>query len=78
VQTRAFTSRPPIITLPDCRLGRKRRLVRLLEWLTLCPYCGPLPQISHLLAMVDSLSDGREPRLAGGSGDAGLYHSSLR
>jgi hypothetical protein len=32
-------------------LGRKRRLVRTFEWLTLCPYCGPLPQIAHFLAM---------------------------
>src|SRR4030081_2974935 len=29
------------------RLGRKRRLVLMLEWLTLCPTCAPLPLSSH-------------------------------
>jgi uncharacterized alkaline shock family protein YloU len=41
-----------MLTLPVWRFGRNRRLVRTLEWLTLCPYCGALPQIAHLLAMV--------------------------
>src|SRR2546422_7260543 len=52
VQTRARTTWLPTRIFPTCRLGRKRRFVRLLEWLTLCPYCGPLPQISHLFAMI--------------------------
>src|SRR5262249_61771213 len=29
------------------RLGRKRRLVLMLEWLTLCPTCAVLPVSSH-------------------------------
>jgi len=52
VQTLARTDLPLMSTIAACRLGRKRRFVRTLEWLTLCPYCGPLPQISHFLAMV--------------------------
>src|SRR5215813_14755934 len=51
VQTRARTTRPPIRTLPICRLGRNRRFVRTLEWLTLWPYCGRFPHISHFFAM---------------------------
>jgi uncharacterized alkaline shock family protein YloU len=39
-----------MITRPVCRLGWNRRLVRTFEWLTLCPNCGPLPQIAHLRA----------------------------
>src|SRR5512142_2916116 len=39
-----------MITKPVCRLGWNRRLVRTFEWLTLCPNCGPLPQIAHLRA----------------------------
>lgn len=31
VQTRAFTIRPAMETIPVCRLGRKRRLVRRFE-----------------------------------------------
>jgi hypothetical protein len=53
VHTRALTTLPPISTLPICRFGRKRRLVRTLEWLTLCPYCGVLPQMLHFCAMVE-------------------------
>jgi hypothetical protein len=30
----------------------KRRFVRTLEWLTLCPYWGPFPQIAQRCAMV--------------------------
>ncbi len=30
----------------------KRRLVRTFEWLTLCPYWGPFPQIAQRCAMV--------------------------
>jgi hypothetical protein len=36
-----------------CRLGRKRRLVRTLEWLTLLPLTGRLPQIAHCWDTVD-------------------------
>ena len=39
-----------------CRLGRKRRLVLLLAWLTLLPTCTPLPVIAHLLAMTTTLT----------------------
>jgi hypothetical protein len=44
-----FTRRcsPPIVNRADCRFGRKRRFVCRLEWLTLLPDTGPLPQISH-------------------------------
>src|SRR5262249_46836543 len=34
-----------------CRLGRKRRFVLMLEWLTLWPTCTPLPVTGHLRAM---------------------------
>jgi len=44
----SLTRRPPINRVLLCVLGRHRRLVRRLEWLTLCPNCGVLPQISHL------------------------------
>lgn len=30
----------------------KRRFVRTFEWLTLCPYWGPFPQIAQRCAMV--------------------------
>ena len=36
----------------SCRLGLKRRLVRLFAWETLLPNCGPLPQTSHRFAMI--------------------------
>ena len=38
-------------TRTDCKLGSKRRRVRLFACETLLPNCGPLPQTSHLLAM---------------------------
>jgi len=34
--------------------GSQRRLVRRLEWLTLCPNWGPLPQISHFAINITS------------------------
>src|SRR5439155_18560355 len=47
VQTRALTMRPFNTMCADCRLGRKRRLVWTLEWLTLWPVMGRLPQTSQ-------------------------------
>src|SRR5215208_6002457 len=35
----------------DCRLGSKRRRVRLFACETLLPNCGPLPQTSHRFAI---------------------------
>src|ERR1700730_1123905 len=40
-----------------CRLGRKRRFVLTLEWLTLWPTWTPLPVMGHFRAMGTSLSD---------------------
>jgi hypothetical protein len=37
------------------RFGSQRRRVLLLAWETLLPVTGPLPQISHTLAMIDLL-----------------------
>jgi len=54
---RVRRQRVHILTLLRCPLtimvtvwtfGSQRRLVRRLEWLTLCPNWGALPQISHL------------------------------
>src|SRR5262249_15231110 len=47
--TRSLTERPSAseIMVTLSRLGRKRRLVLMLEWLTLCPTCAPLPVSSH-------------------------------
>jgi len=36
----------------DCRFGSNRRRVLLLACETLFPNCGPLPQTSHLFAIV--------------------------
>ena len=52
MQTIAVCERPLIVTRALCRLGMKRRFVRTFEWLTLCPYWGPLPQIAQRCAMV--------------------------
>ena len=41
-------STPFTITRMRCTLTFQRRLVWRIEWLTLCPNCGPLPQTSHL------------------------------
>ena len=51
VQTRARKVRPATVTRPICRLGSNLRLTRFFAWLTWCPNCGRLPQISHALAM---------------------------
>src|SRR5258708_39853661 len=40
-----------------CKLGRKRRFVLTLEWLTLWPTWTPLPVTGHFLAMGTSFSD---------------------
>src|SRR6266702_6620549 len=47
--TRSRTERPSAseINVTLRRLGRNRRLVLRLEWLTLCPTCAPLPVRSH-------------------------------
>ena len=52
MQTMAVCERPLIVTRALCRLGMKRRFVRTFEWLTLCPYWGPFPQIAQRCAMV--------------------------
>ena len=47
-----------VATLIFCKLGNQRRLVLLWAWLTLFPVAGPLPHISHFLAIsADSLTD---------------------
>ena len=57
VQTRIrLASPPPLgVTRALTRLGMKRRRVWTFEWLTLLPATGPLPQISHRLAMATSV-----------------------
>jgi len=52
VQTNAVWERPSIMTRALCKFGMKRRFVCTLEWLTLCPYWGPFPQIAQRCAMV--------------------------
>ena len=47
VQTLARTSLPLTARWVTWRLGRKRRFVCTLEWLTLFPVIGPFPQISQ-------------------------------
>src|SRR5262249_31362430 len=44
-----LTERPSAseISVTLSRLGRKRRLVLMFEWLTLCPTCARLPVSSH-------------------------------
>src|SRR5262245_65888015 len=66
VQTRARTTRPPIRTLPICRLGRNRRFVRTLEWLTLWPYCGRFPYISHFFVLSERSGQSTESDLSQG------------
>src|SRR5258708_34038482 len=50
---RSRTGRPSASDSSEttCKLGRKRRLVLLLAWLTLLPVSTPLPVIAHFLAM---------------------------
>src|SRR5215469_12133760 len=47
-----------------CKLGKNRRLVLILEWLTLCPTCTPLPVMMHFLAMthLDPAQPRNDPR----------------
>jgi len=59
----AVCKRPLIVTRALCRLGMKRRFVRTFEWLTLCPYWGPFPQIAQRCAMVLVLF-GASPNIA--------------
>jgi hypothetical protein len=54
VQTRRDLVSPSTTTLTFCRLGSQRRLVILWEWLTLWPYTGLFPHISHTFAMAES------------------------
>lgn len=72
VQTRILWGRPPPrgVILAVTKLGMKRRRVCTLEWLTLLPATGPLPQISQRFAMATSKkaevgtpSSGSEPRV---------------
>jgi hypothetical protein len=51
VHTRRDWFLPSTTTLTFCRLGSQRRLVNLWEWLTLLPYTGFFPHISHTFAM---------------------------
>ena len=52
VQARMNRTVPPTLACTRCKLGRQRRLVRLLAWLTLLPTDELLPQTSHSRAMV--------------------------
>jgi hypothetical protein len=61
VQTLALTSFPLIARWVMWRLGRNRRFVCTLEWLTLFPVIGPFPQISQRWDMC--LSMGRDVHL---------------
>src|ERR1039458_3224729 len=57
----------------SCRLGRKRRRVLLLAWLTLLPACTPLPVISQRRDIFGNpwASEGRGYGEAGGWRQAG-------
>mgnify|MGYP006975373600 CR=1 FL=1 len=59
VQMETLRTRPAISIVAVWILGNQRRLVRRLEWLTLCPNCGPLPQISHLAMRTTPFRSGR-------------------
>jgi hypothetical protein len=52
VQTRIRLLAPPTTAFTGCRLTFQRRRVVLLAWEMLLPNCGPLPQRSHVAAMV--------------------------
>ena len=52
MQTLALTSFPLIARWVMWRLGRNRRFVCTLEWLTLFPVIGPFPQMSQRWDMV--------------------------
>jgi hypothetical protein len=49
--TFARRTEPLRLILIECRFGSHRRFVFRLEWETLCPVTGPLPQMSHLAAI---------------------------
>lgn len=50
VHTRAVLTVPASRMRTDWRFGSQRRRVLCIEWLTLLPDAGPLPQTSHRLA----------------------------
>src|SRR5258707_3326069 len=58
VEIRSLTERPSasdiLVTLT--RLGRKRRLVFMFEWLTVCPTCAPFPANSERPDMLENLA----------------------
>jgi hypothetical protein len=54
VQTFIRCGLPSFTTVADWMFGAHCRLVRTIEWLTLCPNDGLLPQISHF-AMIAPL-----------------------
>jgi hypothetical protein len=56
VQTRTRLRTPSTKARTRCRLGFQRRRRVLFAWLITLPYCGPLPQISHFMAINDSSS----------------------
>src|SRR5262249_19026595 len=60
--TRSLTERPSAsdIMVTLSRLGRKRRLVLIFEWLTLCPTCMVLPVSSHRRDIGKPLSDPKD------------------
>jgi len=56
VQARTRLPAPLIKARTVCRLIFQRRWVMLWAWLTLCPNCGPLPQMSQTLAINSHVS----------------------
>src|ERR1044071_5418728 len=60
VQARTRLLAPLISARTVCRFTFHRRLVMLWAWLTLCPNCGPLPQISQTLAINSNASTAAE------------------
>src|SRR5262245_53864724 len=72
-EMRILTERPSAseIRVTLSRLGRNRRLVLMLEWLTLCPTCAVLPVKSHRhdICVTSKLVDCLGP-VAGGCGRA--------
>ena len=53
VQTFSLCLRPWYTIVRFVMFGKKRRLTACFEWLTLWPYIGLLPQISHRCAIPD-------------------------
>src|SRR5215813_6584875 len=51
VQTRRCLCTPDTMARTRLRFGFQRRRRVLFAWLTTLPYCGPLPQRSHFIAM---------------------------